>query len=207
MGMITGMVRDLWAPSLLFPDSVSGLRASLIWKAGRWSPLRMLSLAPSPSHLFQLLCVSSDSVQTEVSRAGGRPPGRPGTHWVSALSAGGGACLLRRPQLAFCPRWGQWEEVQGRQGLARLNTKTPSLKHSWDTLQLTRLLSFSRSAELLGPTDCSPPGSSVQGILQTRILEQVAISYSRGSSDPGTELASPALAGGFFTTGPSGKPS
>ena len=30
--------------------------------------------------------------------------------------------------------------------------------------------------------DCSPPGSSIQGILQARILEWVAISYSRGSS-------------------------
>ena len=29
--------------------------------------------------------------------------------------------------------------------------------------------------------DCSPPGSSVHGILQARILEWVAISFSRGS--------------------------
>ena len=34
------------------------------------------------------------------------------------------------------------------------------------------------------PMDCSPPGSSVHGILQARILEQVAISFSRGSSRP-----------------------
>ena len=32
--------------------------------------------------------------------------------------------------------------------------------------------------------DCSPPGSSVHGILQARILERVAISFSRGSSRP-----------------------
>ena len=32
--------------------------------------------------------------------------------------------------------------------------------------------------------DCGPPGSSVQGILQARILEWVAISFSRGSSQP-----------------------
>ena len=32
------------------------------------------------------------------------------------------------------------------------------------------------------PMDCSPPGSSVRGILQTRTLEWVAISYSRASS-------------------------
>ena len=34
----------------------------------------------------------------------------------------------------------------------------------------------------LDPMDCSPPGSSVHGILQARILEWVAISFSRGSS-------------------------
>ena len=36
----------------------------------------------------------------------------------------------------------------------------------------------------LCPLDCSPPGSSIHGIFQARILEQVAISYSRGSSWP-----------------------
>ena len=34
------------------------------------------------------------------------------------------------------------------------------------------------------PMDCSPPGFSVCGILQARILEWVAISFSRGSSPP-----------------------
>ena len=41
--------------------------------------------------------------------------------------------------------------------------------------------------------DCSLPGSSVHGILQTGILEWVAIAFSRGSSDPGIEPRSPAL--------------
>ena len=51
--------------------------------------------------------------------------------------------------------------------------------------------------------DHSPPGSSVRGIHQARKLEWVAISFSRGLPDPGTEpesLTSPALAGGLFTT-------
>ena len=34
------------------------------------------------------------------------------------------------------------------------------------------------------PVDCSPPGSSVHGISQARILETIAISSSRGSSRP-----------------------
>ena len=37
---------------------------------------------------------------------------------------------------------------------------------------------------LCDPLDCSPPGSSVHGILQARILEWVAISFSWGSSWP-----------------------
>ena len=55
--------------------------------------------------------------------------------------------------------------------------------------------------------DCCPPGSSVHGISQARILVWVAISFSRDLSNPGIEPASPAGVGGFFTTEPPGKPS
>ena len=37
---------------------------------------------------------------------------------------------------------------------------------------------------LWDPMDCSLPGFSVHGILQARILEWVAVSFSRGSSQP-----------------------
>ena len=37
---------------------------------------------------------------------------------------------------------------------------------------------------LCDPMDCSPPGSSVHGILHTRILEWVAVPFSRESSQP-----------------------
>ena len=56
---------------------------------------------------------------------------------------------------------------------------------------------------LCNPMDCSPPGSCVHGILQARILEWVSMPSSRDPLDPGIKpvsLASPALAGGFFTT-------
>ena len=58
---------------------------------------------------------------------------------------------------------------------------------------------------ICNPTDCSPPGSSVHGILQARTLEWVAISSSGDLPNPGIELASPALADRFFTTEPPGK--
>ena len=55
----------------------------------------------------------------------------------------------------------------------------------------------------LQPKHCSPPGSSVHGISQVRILEWAASSSSRGSSQPRDWTrfpVPPALAGGFFTT-------
>ena len=46
---------------------------------------------------------------------------------------------------------------------------------------------------LCDPMDCSPPGSSVHGIPQARILEGVAMLSSRGSSPPRGQPTSPAL--------------
>jgi len=54
--------------------------------------------------------------------------------------------------------------------------------------------------------DCSLPGFSVPGILQARILEWVAIPFSRDLLDPRIKPMPPALAGGFFTIEPPGKP-
>ena len=49
--------------------------------------------------------------------------------------------------------------------------------------------------------NCSPPGFSVHGIFQAKILEWVAISFSRASSrTPRHRTMSPALAGGFSAT-------
>ena len=54
--------------------------------------------------------------------------------------------------------------------------------------------SVSRSVvSLCDPVDCSLPGSSVHGILQARILEWVAIPFSRDLPDPGIEPRSLAL--------------
>ena len=50
--------------------------------------------------------------------------------------------------------------------------------------QLYICMKVKSSLTLCNPMDCSPPGSSVHGIFQTRVLECVAISFSRGSSQP-----------------------
>ena len=54
--------------------------------------------------------------------------------------------------------------------------------------------------------DCYPPGSSVHGILQARILEWVAMPSSRGSSQPGIEPRSPTLQADSLPSEPPGKP-
>ena len=52
---------------------------------------------------------------------------------------------------------------------------------------------------LCDPMDCSPPGSSVHGILQARILEWVAMPSSRGSSQSTDQTQVSCIAGRFFT--------
>ena len=62
---------------------------------------------------------------------------------------------------------------------------------------------------LCDPVECSPPCSPVHGVFQARILEWVAIPFSRVSSRPRDWIqvsVSPSLAGGFFTIEAPGKP-
>ena len=62
-------------------------------------------------------------------------------------------------------------------------------------------VSWDNVSPLCNPKDCRPPGCSVHGILQTRILEWTAMPSSRGSSWPrdGTRVSSVScIAGGFF---------
>ena len=62
---------------------------------------------------------------------------------------------------------------------------------------------------LCDPLDCSPPGSSVHEVFQSRVLDWVAISSSKGSSQPRDQtkiFCTPLIAGRFFTTELSWKP-
>ena len=83
----------------------------------------------------------------------------------------------------------------------------PNLTAPPHSLQVSVFSTRAQSCPTLGdPTDCSPPGSSVRGISQARVLEWGAISFSGDLPDPGMEPESTALAGGFFTTAPPGEP-
>ena len=78
--------------------------------------------------------------------------------------------------------------------------------HPWDKFHLIMVYMHACLVTQLWLTLCnimdwSPPGSSVYGILQARILEWVAMLSSRGLSCPGmepTSLTFPALASVFF---------
>ena len=56
------------------------------------------------------------------------------------------------------------------------------------------------------PWTVAPPGSSVHGILQARILEWIAIPFSRDLPNPGIEPGSPALQADSLPSEPPGKP-
>ena len=60
---------------------------------------------------------------------------------------------------------------------------------------------------LCNPIDGSPPGSSVHGISRAKYWSGLPFSSSEDLPNPGIKPASPALAGGFFTAEPPGKPS
>ena len=72
-----------------------------------------------------------------------------------------------------------WDSLMGEE-------PTPPLSLlSWDSLMGGKEAEVAQSCLTLGdPIDCSPPGFSVHGVFQARILEWVAISLSRGSSRP-----------------------
>ena len=69
-----------------------------------------------------------------------------------------------------------------------------------------KALGFLTCLNLFDPMDCNPPGSSVHGILQARILEWVAIPFSRGSSQPRDWTQVSCIAGRFFTVWAAWKP-
>ena len=71
---------------------------------------------------------------------------------------------------------------------------------------IIRLLVAQLCLNLCDPMDCGPPGSSVHGILQARILQWVTIPFSRGSSQLRMKPGSPASQADSLPSEPPGKP-
>ena len=77
----------------------------------------------------------------------------------------------------------------------------PDYNTGWQQMLISevKMLVAQTCLPLCNPMDCSPPGSSVHGILQARILERVAISFSRGSSQLRDQTWVSYIAGRLFT--------
>ena len=79
--------------------------------------------------------------------------------------------------------------------------KNQLLKRAMQKIKTSKLkVLVAQSCPILcDPTDCSPPGSSVHEILQARIVEWVAISFSRDSSQLKDQTWVSHTTGRFFT--------
>ena len=81
---------------------------------------------------------------------------------------------------------------------------SPASRHCvYRTLEKeSEMLAAQSCLTLCDPMDCSPPGSSVLGILQAGILEWVAIPFAKGSSQLRDQTRVPLIAGRYFATEP-----
>ena len=73
------------------------------------------------------------------------------------------------------------------------------------SILFTRVSVAQSCPTLCDPMNCSPPGFSVHGMVQARILEWVAIPLSRGSSQPRDQTLVSCIAGRLFTVWATGK--
>ena len=69
---------------------------------------------------------------------------------------------------------------------------------TWEAQSMCLVSQLCLLCDSYDPIDCSPPGSSVLGILQARILEWVTTSFSRGSSQPRERTQVSCIAGRLF---------
>ena len=69
----------------------------------------------------------------------------------------------------------------------------------FSALKVSQSVLATQSCLTLQPMDCGPPGFSVHGILQTKILDWAAIAFSKRSSRPRDRTCGSWIAGRFFT--------
>ena len=117
--------------------------------------------------------------------------------WTSNMEVQSGFCPYRMPNLptacralgmASFPRWGghsaTWLYVLKHFQHGRSRAVFSNGIDTYSNLHFPPLCELVAQSypTLCEPMDCSPPGSSAHGIFQARILEWVAMSFSRGSS-------------------------
>ena len=86
----------------------------------------------------------------------------------------------------------------GEKGRILWNRTKMDQEHISKPIMVSRWVKKLSRIRLFATPDCSPPGSSIHRILQARILEWVAISFSRGSSQPRDRTQVSRIAGRCF---------
>ena len=111
-------------------------------------------------------------------------------------SGGGIGNLLQNSCLGNPMDRGTWRATV--HGVAKSWTRLSNWTHTHTSLTY-QLSSVAQSCPTVcDPMECRPPGSSIQGIFQARILERVAMPSSRGSFWPRDWTLVSCIAGGFF---------
>ena len=174
--------------------------AGTTWDAWKWALLGILSRCSSPGHFLRAGVFYSSVGLLNTKRPEGRnwpqeaafrnaPPGYLGNQRL------GKVVLLGCGSQPKGPRWTPkdlrlitwilivfWSILEYTVGLI---TFRYICVNAGDIIAFIFYASITQLCPTLcHPVDCSPPGSSVRGILQARILEWVAISSSRGSNTP-----------------------
>ena len=173
------------------PPASAGVRGSIL-DPGRF-PLAMeqLSLWATTNEPVLCCCCCVASVVSDSVRPHRRQPTRLPRPWDSPSKNTGVGC--------HCLLWNLCSRGQELQLLKPLSSRTRAVQH--EKAKVAQLcLTFS------DPMNCSLPGSSVHGILQARLLEWVAVPFSRRSSQPRNKTGVSCIAGEFFTIEPPREP-
>ena len=152
----------------------------LSWKWKRRTVWSQMAAQPNPQFMGGPLSWS------QIRGGDNRPSGRD----VGLFAAGGGvSCpLLIHPQGQA--DWVFWVSLEGRDPKVCEEQGRGKQWSRWDShcqgasnqSEVCLCLAAQSCLTLCDPMDCGPPASSIHGISQARILEWVAISFSRGSS-------------------------
>ena len=147
--------------SMLVPSDTAAASRSPGLRSGGWPT--GLAQTPLPGHTLVMARQPSGSIYPREAADAGSQGSLP---WRTGALTSASLRFLASPGV-FCLFLLRW------QGCVVL-----SHHRGFDVLCVSAL----SRVQLCDPVDCSPPGSSVHGILQTRIQGWVTISSSRGSS-------------------------
>ena len=151
-------------------------------------------------------CVQQPGALAETSGEQYQPQGHSGPVMVShrphlkQKSSRGSVQCLEGEAWSVRPALRQSRNISRYDGVKSMENQVIEKLRAWIIMNIRKKVLVGQSyLTLCDSVDYSPSGSSVHGILQARILEWVAIPFSRGSSRPRDRTRVSCIAGGFFT--------